>query len=197
MVHSAFSPLLLRVFASLLIMASQDYILQFSQGIRSTQPERSPSRTPRRDPPSTAYNTSVPAYRGPLHMATQQCRNPGFGYTHTWTPPRLPTMPPSTAPSPASWNYMIYHRRRPFSHFSLRHHQHIVLHRHLLRDPLHHNDLLQHHPSHPPSSMSQIHKGYPVRPCEIPAMPHCLEAPTVSLGHRFYKQDRDHASCRK
>ena len=30
-------------------MASQDYISQFSQGIPSTQPDRSPSRTPRRN----------------------------------------------------------------------------------------------------------------------------------------------------
>ena len=88
-------------------MASQDYISQYTQGIPPTQPERSPSRTPRRDPPSVAYDAFVPGYRGPLHMATQQCRNPCFGYTPTWTPPRLPTMPPSTTPSPMSWNYMV------------------------------------------------------------------------------------------
>ena len=51
-------------------MASQDYISQYTQGIPPTQPERSPSRTPRRDPPSVAYDAFVPGYRGPLHMAT-------------------------------------------------------------------------------------------------------------------------------
>ena len=48
-------------------MASQDYISQFSQGIPPTQPDRPPSRTPRRDISTTPYETSVPAFRGPLH----------------------------------------------------------------------------------------------------------------------------------
>ena len=42
-------------FRSVAIMASQDHISQFSQGIPPTQPDRSPSRTPRRDIGSTFY----------------------------------------------------------------------------------------------------------------------------------------------
>ena len=163
MVHSALSPPSLRASSSLLIMASQDYISQFTQGIPATQPERSPPRTPRRDHPSKAYGASVPAYRGPLHMATQQCRNPCFGYTHTWTPPRLTTMPPSTSPSPMPWNYMApsppsvqplfppvpptYSPPPPPPPGST------TPQRFTTTSP-------KSHSSTPPASMSQIHKGY-------------------------------------
>ena len=87
-------------------MASQDYISQFSQGIPSTQPDRSPSRTPRRGMGSTPPDPSVPAFRGPLHMATNFHRPPNFSYNPTWTPPRLPLTPCSTTPSPLRWPAM-------------------------------------------------------------------------------------------
>ena len=84
-------------------MASQDHISQFSQGIPLTQPDRSPSRTPRRGIGSTPQEPSVPTFRGPLHMATNYYRPPNFGYNPTWTPPRLPLTPSSTTPSPLRW----------------------------------------------------------------------------------------------
>ena len=98
-------PICLRL-RSFVIMASQDYISQFSQGIPPTQPHRSPSRTPRRDPSSMTHENWVPAFRGPLHMATTHYRSPNFGYTHTWTPPRLPLTPSSTSPTPSHWPHM-------------------------------------------------------------------------------------------
>ena len=156
-------------------MASQDYISQFSQGIPPTQPDRSPSRTPRRDFSTTPYETSVPAFRGPLHMATTHYRNPNFGYTHTWTPPRLPLTPSSTPPPSMHWPHM-QHQGYPTQPLfppmpptpsppppppqgSM------TPQRFTTTSP-------KSHPFTPPPSMSQIRKGYPVRPCEIPAMPH-------------------------
>ena len=156
-------------------MASQDYISQFTQGIPATQPERSPSRTPRRDPPPAAYGAPVPAFRGPLHMATQHCRNPPLGYTHTCTPPRLPMMPQPTSPPTMSWNYVApsppsvqplfppvpptYSPPPPPPPGST------TPQRFTTTSPKSHS------PTTPPS-VSQINKGYPVCPCEIPAMPH-------------------------
>ena len=63
-----------------------------------------------------------------------------------------------------------HHQPRQFSHFSLRCHQHTLLHHHLLRDPLHLNDSLQHHQNdtHPPHHLPCRKSS----PCEIPAMPH-------------------------
>ena len=148
-------------------MASQDYISQFSQGIPPTQPDRSPSRTPRRDISTTPYETSVPAFRGPLHMGTTHYRNPNVGYTHTWTPPRLPLTPSSTPPASAHWPRMQHQGYPtqplfpPMPPTPPPPQGSTAPQRFTTTSP-------KSHSSTPPPSMSQI---YPVRPCEIPAMP--------------------------
>ena len=155
-------------------MASQDYISQFSQGIPSTQPDRSPSRTPRRGMGSTPPDPSVPAFRGPLHMATNFHRPPNFSYNPTWTPPRLPLTPCSTTPSPLRWpamqptNYSTQPLFPPMpptqSPPPPPPHTNLTPQRFNTTPP-------KSHTSTPPPSTSQIQKGYPVRTCEIPAMP--------------------------
>ena len=154
-------------------MASQDHISQFSQGIPSTQPDRSPSRTPRRDIGSTPHETSVPTFRGPLHMATAHYRHPNFGYNPTWTPPRLPLTPSSTTPPSLHWPSMqpTGYPTQPLlppmpptqSPPPPPPQATMTPQRFTTTSP-------KSHSSTPPSSMSQIQKGYPVRPCEIPAM---------------------------
>ena len=118
-----------------------------------------------------------------LHMATTHYRHPNFGYTPTCTPPRLPLTPSSTThighacnppvpaqplfppmpptqspPPPPPQGTMTPQRFTTTSPKS--------------------------HSSTPPPSMSQIQKGYPVRPCEIPAMVH-------------WKPDVDFHECRQ
>ena len=105
-------------------MASQDWISQFSQDIPATQPDRSHSRTPRRQQDAHTQG-QVPHFRGPLHYATQlhggpwqprgmmpsphhmpsvqtpQYQPPGhlpFSTTFPPTPPMFPPPPPPTTP---------------------------------------------------------------------------------------------------
>ena len=156
-------------------MASQDYISQFSQGIPPTQPDRSPSRTPRRDIGPTPYETSVPAFRGPLHMATTHYRNPNFGYTPTWTPPRLPLTPSSTTPTSTHWPRMQhpgYPAQPLFPPMPPTQSPPPPPPQGTMTPQRFTTTSPKSHSSTPPPSMSQIQKGYPVRPCEIPAMAH-------------------------
>ena len=158
-------------------MASQDLISQFSQGIPATQPDRSPSRTPRREhAPAPGASIPVPQYRGPVSMATQHFHNRPYGMSHPWTPPRLPTMTtmPTLPSSPTMpWNYVPPSPQTfqqqfppvppacpppppPLGPTTPQ--------RFITTSPKSTSPAT-------PSSVSQIHKGYPVRPCEIPPMP--------------------------
>ena len=154
-------------------MASQDHISQFSQGIPPTQPDRSPSRTPRRDIGSTPHENSVPAFRGPLHMATAHYRHPNFGYNPTWTPPRLPLTPSSTTPPSLHWPSMQptgYPTQPLFPPMPPTQSPPPPPPQATMTPQRFTTTSPKSHSSTPPSSMSQIQKGYPVRPCEIPAM---------------------------
>ena len=88
-------------------MASLDYISQFSQGIPATQPDRSPSRTPRRDLPPSQDICGVPSFHGPLHHAlhvprTQQRPWPTYlSQSRGWSHPNAP----ATASMPQSWSW--------------------------------------------------------------------------------------------
>ena len=91
-------------------MASQDYISQFSQGIPATQPDRSPSRTPRRELPSSQDTFGAPSFHGPLHQAYQALhvqrtqQRPWLTYlsqSHGWRNPNAPAM----TSMPQSWSW--------------------------------------------------------------------------------------------
>ena len=156
-------------------MASQDHISQFSQGIPLTQPDRSPSRTPRRGIGSTPQEPSVPTFRGPLHMATNYYRPPNFGYNPTWTPPRLPLTPSSTTPSPLRWpsvQHTGYPTQPLFPPMPPTQSPPPPPPQATMTPQRFTTTSPKSHSSTPPPSMSQIQKGYPVRICEIPAMPH-------------------------
>ena len=115
------------------VMASQDYISQFSQGIPSTQPDRSPSRTPRRDTGPTPHETSVPAFRGPLHMAIlpniaiRTLAMPPPGLHHGYLSHRLPLL------QLPHFGHKCHIQDIMLNHYFHRCHLHSHLHRHHLR----------------------------------------------------------------
>ena len=166
-------------------MASQDYISQFSQGIPPTQPHRSPSRTPRRDPSTTPQETSVPAFRGPLHMATTHYRNPNFGYTHTWTPPRFP-LPHHPLLQLQYTGHICNIKVILHSHSSLRCHLHRHLHRHLFRDLRHLNASPQRLPNHtPPRLHPPCHRSKPDVDCHDIGKANGIDFPATVRSSKF------------
>ena len=110
-------------------------------------------------------------------MAANYYHPPNFGYNPTWTPPRLPLTPSSTTPSPLRWPSVqhtgyptqpLFPPMPPTQSPPPPPPQATMTpqpQRSTTTSP-------QSHSSTPPPSMSQIQKGYPVRICEIPAMPH-------------------------
>ena len=134
--------------------------------------------------------------RGPLHMATTHYRNPNFGFTPTWTPPRLPLTPSSTPPTSTHWPRMQHpgYPTQPLfppmpptqSPPPPPPQVSTTPQRFTTTSP-------KSHSSTPPPSMSQIQKGYPVRPCEIPAMPHWK--PDVDFQYHISHEPLDHKPC--
>ena len=90
-------PFLDSVFATWLL---KTYILQYTQGIPATQPDRSPSRTPPREGHLHDRTTSVPPFHGPIHHAlhTQCLQQPTW--PQPWTNQRPHVLTPMTQPTP-------------------------------------------------------------------------------------------------
>ena len=107
-------------------------------------------------------------------MATNYYRPPHFGNNPTWTPPRLPLTPSSTTPSPLRWQTMqppAYPAPLLFPPMPPTQSPPPPPPQTTTTPPRFSTTSPKSHSFTPPPSVSPIQKGYPVRICEIPAMP--------------------------